>query len=462
MSLVSRRFISSLVAKPNAITLSLLQSKLSKGDHSQDELVNLVQALIASENQSKNELINMIFDGIDSFGIYFKIPQVSKLPLESQIRLLDLNPGRVLLSKELAKEFARDHPSLSLKLLEKVIRGERYEALEFEMELQELLETLELMKGEEKFQVSTDLLEEIILKLDKLNAISMLDQMATVCEISPQALSIILDGNDLNPYTYLKLFGYLEQGELNSITNYVNAIEVLNNNEELLKSISAHEESIAKGLGIPFVLVDLASIFAIVESKEIESVAIRLQLMKYLAYRLNDFPKLLQKYHYYSTHAKSEFHLLQNQLVIIYGYHLVDTQIEINLQIMNSLLTEEITVAQLQLLIIANAVFDADNLIQVFNDYISQLSTKTSEKTNRSPSGRLTEALVVAFLSRNDREFAQLILEKLASNGKVGELEVTLIKKHLKVWGDSFAESENWIDAEPIFRKHVLQFMQTL
>ena len=110
----------------------------------------------------------------------------------------------------------------------------------------------------------------------------------------------------------------------------------------------------------------------------------------------------------------------------------------------------------------ANSEFNIDKSLEVYNDYIQNVSRSVNEHSGRSPSGLLTESLMLCNLYHNDREFAYLLFDKAVANGILSdELEIATVKKLFKVYGDSFVE-DNWDAAKPILKRYILDSIRSL
>lgn len=122
---------------------------------------------------------------------------------------------------------------------------------------------------------------------------------------------------------------------------------------------------------------------------------------------------------------------------------------------------DELQVKTLAQLILARSKFNCEDSLNLYNDYINQVSKGINETTGRSPTGVLTEALMAANLYNNDREFAHLLYDKAIANGFLkDEAEAAQIKKVFKVYGDSFEDSDSWEKAQPRLGDFVLYLIR--
>ncbi|SCU79319.1 LAFA_0B02256g1_1 [Lachancea sp. 'fantastica'] len=110
-------------------------------------------------------------------------------------------------------------------------------------------------------------------------------------------------------------------------------------------------------------------------------------------------------------------------------------------------------------LIAGYSVFDLEKSLTVFNDNIKSSNKKPSDNNSVSDAALLTEALVVAFLRNKDRDFAQVILEKAASEQILpSKTAVQLVKRHLTSYGTMLEES----DFDQNLQNMVLDYIKSL
>ncbi|GEQ67091.1 hypothetical protein JCM33374_g754 [Metschnikowia sp. JCM 33374] len=172
----------------------------------------------------------------------------------------------------------------------------------------------------------------------------------------------------------------------------------------------------------------------------------------------DDVDSALRKFHEYQSHEKFGLELVQAKVVKAFCYQTFKAHKETFLKIAETLINPDgLAVSTVAQLILAHSRFSSEKSLAIYNDYINLVSRDVNEVTGRSPTGVLTEALMVASLYDNDREFAQLLYEKAVINGFVSdEHEIALMKKVFKVYGDAFVE-DDWKVAQPIFGRYVLE-----
>lgn len=89
-------------------------------------------------------------------------------------------------------------------------------------------------------------------------------------------------------------------------------------------------------------------------------------------------------------------------------------------------------------LILVNSRFDIDESLRIYNDNIASLSKVNNEATNLSPSALVTEALILAYLSRNDLDFARVIFDGCAKEKTIsGPTAIKRIKSYLALFGEA-------------------------
>ncbi|KAK7684610.1 hypothetical protein QCA50_012191 [Cerrena zonata] len=193
-----------------------------------------------------------------------------------------------------------------------------------------------------------------------------------------------------------------------------------------------------------------------------ESLLIRLKLIEIYGMYANDITKVLEKYHKYQIHGKFGIEIIQSKLIQSFIYQFISTKDDHLLKIAEALNLEDIPIPILQAFILGYSTNNIDQSLKLYNDYIQQVSKKLNDVTKRSPTGLLTESLMLAFLSNKDREFAYLLFDKAIDNAIISdELEIATIKKVFKVYGDAYND-ENEDAATQFFHNHLLKTVRDL
>lgn len=110
-------------------------------------------------------------------------------------------------------------------------------------------------------------------------------------------------------------------------------------------------------------------------------------------------------------------------------------------------------------LILVKSRFDVESSLQLYNENIESLSKENNSETNVAPAGLVTEALILAYLSQNELDFARVIFdgsvrEKLIS----GPTAIKRIKKLLASYGEAVEEGK----AQETMHREVLKALSNL
>lgn len=195
--------------------------------------------------------------------------------------------------------------------------------------------------------------------------------------------------------------------------------------------------------------------------KSPESLLLRMKLVEVYGMDTDNIQKALDKFHQYQTHAKFGLEFVQHKMVQSFVYQAFKHNNDTYMKIAESLVPENIPIKLLQALILGHATNENKSL-DIYNEYINHVSQKLNPDTRRSPSGLLTESLMVASLLQNDREFAQLLFDKACLNGiLLDELEIATVKKVFRVYGDAFVD-DSWESARNHLHSHVTRLLRRL
>ncbi|EGW35701.1 uncharacterized protein SPAPADRAFT_58904 [Spathaspora passalidarum NRRL Y-27907] len=258
-----------------------------------------------------------------------------------------------------------------------------------------------------------------------------------------------IKSEDIDNHSYLLMFHRLFSIDpaLLSGDDYVKALDIINFKQE--KELSGK-------------ILDYIN-----ESKidqEAENLRLRVKILECLGIADDNIEVALQKYHQYRTHATYGLHIVSTAMVKVFGYQAIKQDKNIYSTIAATLVPQDtITVKILQTLIVTKGYFDKDSALELFNDYINQVSADVNQATRRSAKGLLTEAVCLSSLQNNDRSFAQLVFDKAIDNNVISdEHEIAAVKKVFKAYGDSFIEDDDWSKAKVNMNSYVLNYIKNL
>lgn len=435
------RYISSLLNHPHSVTVEDIKKSNFKGDL--QDSIKLIETINNSTNENKGEINQLL---IPNFSTYFKLPR-ELINSDVLLRLLQVNPGRVHTSMELFEKYESVANSEMVKLLvDRLVLGEEYEIkalAENEAFTPSQDNVDKLIKLLKKYEINDDM------KVDLLEKIKDEAVLTTLIEENIISTPLLLKYISQDKFdkdqtaSYLNILKYIfstspEQLNIKQVVDILVISRKYNRlTEEILEYISTNE-------------LDMPS----------SSLLLRIELIEQYGIYQDDLEETNKLYHKYQSHCKFGLHLIQYQMFKSYIYQSINQDKEILLTVANTLVNpEELNVRTLQCLIVGN--YANDQGLQTFNDYIDQVSKEVKGK--RSSSGYLTEALILATLYNNDRNLASLILDKAEENGIVtDEYEIAQLKSQFKAYGQSFVENDDWAEAKPNFKVHVLEYIKNL
>lgn len=440
----------------------------------------------AVKTRSINELIS---SGIPSdFSIYYKVKDLDHAWNDTAlIKLIDSNPGRVLLSFDLLKQFERHIKSSEVyeKVLEKLLFGEISELKEGEVSL-DCDKISKILKITERIDPIQDehLISESILKLEAANALFVF-QWIPVNAIS--AVNV-LETLEIDELAFLKVFKALFDKNQDILTKRI-ATRVLESVYELDKSLVNNsnqkelktyrdlletmktEEAATRSYetfsfddinSMALELLDNIEELKLDSGDDIESLRIRINLIKCKGIFLKDIKAALKRYHYYLTHEKLGFQDVSDALVQAFYYNAALEGSQELAGIAQALSPGDLTIRLVQSSMLSLGALDANNALQIYNDYINEVSKDLKASNGRSSAGLLTESLIIVYLYHQDREFANLMMEKARENGVIQhENDIQKIKNLFKFYGDviSLEDSEA---KKRVLKSYLLEYLKSL
>ncbi|KAM3123880.1 hypothetical protein CJJ07_001250 [Candidozyma auris] len=418
------------------------------------EHLSLVHEIVKDHKVAPNTINQLLKYSLpEDFSLYHTLKRANPSHVwdnEALKALIMSNPGRVDSSWTLLERYgeAADE-NVHLAVIEKLLEGENSEIKEDMIEIthERLDRAIDLLNRVNKDVSHLRHWDSLLAKCIQLGCLDKLDKVEAhlFVEYINEQLSNTEEQN------YLALANIVLEKNHKSLTK-ANIAKML--------SLAAKKPDTVDDLRELVDFVELEGLDC--DKNDPEALLVRLQLIPAYGIALGDFNKVLEKFHKYSTHEKFGIELVQAKVVQVFSYQAFKRGDKTLLNIAETLVNpEEIQVKTLAQLILARAKFDSEKSLKLYNDYIQQVSKDVNEVTKRSPTGILTEALMVASLYDNDREFAQLLYEKAIQNKMlIDEAEIALIKKVFKKYGESFQENDTWKQARPRFTEVVLEMIK--
>lgn len=478
------RYYSSIPSTISTLNISNASTKipnleeiLNTSSNQQAELDSIHELVSSDLNPSlKNELLS---HGLNyDFSLFHKVSKSnhdwSSDSLQSLIRN---NPGRVFSSWDLYEKFSNESNVTNAVIevvINKLLAGEKVEIRdnEFKLSLSNLSRSLNLLNSS---SIDNENIFTLILNsMSELNVVSGLKLITNehfknwfllngLAGLQGRQLLIGFDSIDLNTALLKETITKV----LDTSFKINEDLDKLNEMEEV-----SFKELSQTGEYTPFSTIENTqlrnNLLEFIDSNELdiapapESLLIRLKLIEIYGMYANDITKVLEKYHKYQIHGKFGIEIIQSKLIQSFIYQFISTKDDHLLKIAETLNLEDIPIPILQAFILGYSTNNIDQSLKLYNDYIQQVSKKLNDVTKRSPTGLLTESLMLAFLSNKDREFAYLLFDKAIDNAIISdELEIATIKKVFKVYGDAYND-ENEDAATQFFHNYLLKTVRDL
>lgn len=434
-------------------SLQETRSALSNRTFNPQELETL-RNLVKSE--LPEEFLNEILRHglLQDFSLYYVASKLAdhKWSDNALTSLIEINPGRAFSLEQLINKHSKGSTStkLSKLLIRKLLMGENSD------------------QGEEKYKPTKNKINKAIDLINKLgNGAKLEDTFGHLYE----AL-LALDAFELLLTLQVTGFGrWLSENKLRNMAEEITEAQFLQvsqfvfNENPLLLSKEHYCVILALDGIFSQYQIFLDEVLQYVErnqldyyKKDANSLLVRLQLIETWGIVRNDVAKMLEKFHAYQSREKFGIEYVQTRVVKAFCYQSFQNNNATQLKIAETLaLPDAMPVSTVAELILAKSQFSTEKSLEVFNKYIQLVADSLNEATRRSPKGVLTEALITSCLYNNDRELAELVLQKAILSRTISdEHDIAALKKAFKAYGDSFVE-DSWEVARPIFKSYVLR-----
>jgi hypothetical protein len=159
----------------------------------------------------------------------------------------------------------------------------------------------------------------------------------------------------------------------------------------------------------------------------------------------------------FSSFSQKKSDLSPSETNILAAYYFVLTG---NEKFLGELSENEKDIQSLQAYLLSSAYKNVDDALNLYNKVIKNVSRENNE-LGVSESGLITESLLLAYLSQQDREFAYLIHDGAVLNNIVeGDPALGRLKGIFKRYGEIVGEEEDKI--KPLLREEVLKAIKNL
>lgn len=440
--------LSSIITKETPISENLIKETINK-----DEFTNLKTILHENQSLIDNNVQQLLVNYIpQDFSLYYLVKN-KELNLDQLINVIENNPGRVDSAWDLYKRHGsqfHDDRLFSVmihKLLEEELDPATWGKIAYLFN---------------KLENSSDILSSVLEAL-KHNDLSLLPYF----NFTPQALMACI--NDSEGSLFIAVFKVLfYKGAQFDLDQYAKALLTLEDEpgEASIEFVLYYNQLVSEPPKLSNTTFSNDLINHIeankLDTNEIpESLLIRLKLIKLYGMERLDFQKIMEKLHHYQAHAKFGIEIVQADVIHAICLKCFAENDPVYIDIINTLMVENIPIKLIQCLILTHSQFNPEECLGIYNKYINHVGTKLNEFSGRSPSGLLTESLILSYLYNKDREFAQVIFEKVDLSKKLDDKEIIIIKKLFKVYGEVW-EDDNWDTARSKLHDYVVTTMKSL
>ncbi|CCH43246.1 hypothetical protein BN7_2793 [Wickerhamomyces ciferrii] len=460
-----------------------------------DEIINFAKSDSNITSSNKIELHNLILKNLLKFDQSLSMIHQrairelnGSVDIDSMVEIIKYNSGRVESSWEIFENYitkinpnAIKNEDLLTSVLTKLVYGDSSEIEDgYQINEHKLLKSIAILQNLE--QQPKDLKLQLLqkcLEMEKFDLINIIgiDSLELIHELNPNTSQFVKLWSIWNPETFDKSQIDENLDRINKLVMKLSEeqafnFELDNESKTQFESISTKFPSLSIKSSTtksePQLtnqlfdqLVKILENSKILTNPESRYTPLRLSILK--AYGINklDHKKALYLYHEFISLDKQNVDKIMSTMVIISSY-LSISQNDLNqLIIAETLLPQPMTINSLRALILGYSSFDLSKSLEIFNNNIAQ-SNKTPNDQGVSLAGLLTETLVLANLSQQDREFAYLIHDGAIMNNILEtETSKNRIKAIFKRYGEILGEEDD-IKIKNLLKQEVLNAIKAL
>lgn len=191
-----------------------------------------------------------------------------------------------------------------------------------------------------------------------------------------------------------------------------------------------------------------------------KELALAKKLLRILGVFKNDTKISLELYHSYllSYPGHANELMFENFLALAYQSYRTSNQTLMSYaEVFIPIETSQLMFANIcRVLILVNSKFNIEESLKIFNSNIETFSKQNDPHTNVSPSGLITEALILAYLSRGELDFGRVIFDGSAREKLLtGPTAIKRVKNYLTQYGDA-------IESGTVLEKMEQEVLETL
>ncbi|CUS22208.1 LAQU0S05e00122g1_1 [Lachancea quebecensis] len=393
-----------------------------------------------------------------------------QLSLGSFVQIVNNNPGRVQSSWEIFMQYyplVNTSPEALLAVLRKLIYFDPVDIKDDKKELdtRDLARCAFLMKLISRagcLERVPDLYWSIILKASIENKASML--IPLIIKHHMPSYSTFDEAQELTNYQVYQLFhnGGKRLANENlplfkrvlTVLGYNSCIKLTSEETDVRKELEKELENISKQLhtrspiffpdedvsSCPAFENNLQAVLELDKGKISKSGVYEIALRSLGIYK-GDLPNATNYFRKFAEDVPSEVDNMQYELFLGFIHRSVQIRdrelLQEALHLVPQSSSNSMKLSVDRALIVAFSIFDIEKALAHYNCSISNLGKSPLEGNSNSEAGLLTEALILAYLGRKDRDFAHVILEGAAGEGLFpGPYAIKKVKKTFAAFGD--------------------------
>ena len=410
---------------------------------------------------------------------------------EALIAMLKYNPGRVNSSWELFMEhvsiYEKNIPDeVLLTVLNKVVYFDPVDIKDGKktLDLFDLIHSILIINKIQNVQnISNDIIEKLIFSCINLKATSLLPYLF---KFSPQIDLFVRKLCDLTAYQLFLIWKYFPFEDIMSHRELVyRLINSFGKNENILiteeerdanikicKQLNMVKEQFSLDHDLEINSTEVISTLEPFEelleqiiSVDLHKVDIKLakNMLRCIGVFKSDTKSFLELYHICVSAFPGKEEELFFESFVSLTYQAYKTSNETALQFAEAYIPAtagDLTRTKILCVqILANAKFNIDESLNIYNANIQKLNKDKDEVTNLSQTDMVTESLILAYLSNRDLDFARVIFEG-AANGKL--LSGPTAIKRVKGWLSMYGEAVENGDVDTTMENQIQFYLQNI
>lgn len=459
-----------------------------------EEIIDLAKNDSNVSNESRVQLHNLVLKNLVKYDYSLSTIHQRELAelkgqvdLESMVEIIKHNPGRVKSSWELfettmntLEKDIEEYQELIKTVLSKLAYGDASEQEDgYTMNEKALLRSIFLLKNlrnppeELVREVLSKALESEDYELIQLIGLSSLEQIESLEPNTSQLVqlwriwdpaALSAEKIEANVDLLKKLLWRISEDEepstVSSTPTSYEYFKQLNNQFPKLATDGLVEPRRDQNSSFQQ-LVQILEDSGTLKNPDSKFTPLRVTLLKSIGMNKADYKQALYLYHDFIGLDKDHVDTYMSTMVNVSSYLSLKNNDIQQLQIAEALTPQPIPFTSLQAHILGYSAFDIEKSLEIFNAYIPKVPKEVNEH-GVSIASLLTESLLVAYLSKRDREFAYLIHDGAIMNDIVtSETGKNRMKAIFKRYGQILGEEDD-AKINELLKNEVLEAIRAL